>query len=73
MSTMPTGGMERAVVYVDLDGVLAEFPENLCEVDSSIAESCRQWCEETGEHHSDFEGIFSTLKPMEGADKQSVD
>ena len=36
---MPTGGMERAVVYVDLDGVLAEFPENLCGVDSSIAES----------------------------------
>jgi 5'-nucleotidase len=66
---MPTGGMERAVVYVDLDGVLAEFPENLCDVDSSIAELCRQWCEETGEHHSDFEGLFSTLRTKEGADE----
>ena len=66
---MPTRGMEQAVVYVDLDGVLAEFPESLSDVDSSIAESCRRWCDETGEHHSDFEGIFSTLKPIEGADE----
>ncbi len=63
---MPTEGMGRTVVYVDLDGVLAEFPENLSDVDWSIADSCRQWCEETGEHHSDFEGLFSTLKPKEG-------
>ena len=67
MITMPTGGMGRPIVYVDLDGVLAEFPENLSDVDSSIAESCRQWCEKTGEHHSDFEGLFSTLKTKEGA------
>lgn len=55
-------------MYVDLDGVLAKFPENLSDVDSSIADSCRQWCKETGEHHSDFEGLFATLKTMEGAD-----
>ena len=59
--------MGQAVVYVDLDGVLAEFPENLSDVDPSIADSCKQWCEETGEHHSDFEGLFSTLKIKEGA------
>ena len=64
-----TGNMEREIVYVDLDGVLAKFPENLSEVDSSIAESCKKWCEETGEHHSDFEGLFSTFKPMNGADE----
>lgn len=68
MITKPTRCMRRAVVYVDLDGVLAEFPEKLSDVDSSIADSCRQWCEETGEHHSDFEGLFATLKTMEGAD-----
>ena len=65
----PTRGMKQPVVYVDLDGVLAKFPEKLSEVDSSIAESCRRWCNKTGEHHSDFEGLFSTLKPMDGADE----
>lgn len=68
MITMPKRVMSRAVVYVDLDGVLAEFPESLSDVDPSIADSCRQWCEETGEHHSDFEGLFATLTAKEGAD-----
>ena len=61
--------MGLPIVYVDLDGVLAKFPENLDEIDISIADECLQWCNETGEHHSDFEGIFSTLKPMDGADE----
>ena len=60
--------MGLPVLYVDLDGVLAQFPENLDDVDIKIAAACRKWCDETGEHHSDFEGIFSTFKPMEGAD-----
>ena len=50
--------MGLPIVYVDLDGVLAKFPENLDEINISISDECRQWCNETGEHHSDFEGIF---------------
>ena len=61
--------MGLPIVYVDLDGVLVKFPENLDEIDISISDECRQWCNETGEHHSDFEGIFSTLKAMDGADE----
>ena len=52
---------------MDLDGVLAEFPESLADVDSTIAEACKRWCEATGEHHSDFEGLFATIQPKEGA------
>ncbi len=61
--------MDSPIVYVDLDGVLAKFPKSLDEIDVSIAESCRQWCVETGKHHSDFEGIFSTFKTIDGADE----
>ena len=55
------------IVYVDMDGVLVEFPESLDDVHPSIINTCRAWCEETGNHHSDFEGIFSTLHPKAGA------
>jgi len=57
----------KIIVYVDMDGVLVEFPETIDGVDESIREQCREWCAENSEHHSDFEGIFSTLKPMEDA------
>jgi 5'(3')-deoxyribonucleotidase len=57
----------KIIVYVDMDGVLVEFPETIDDVDESIREQCREWCAEKSEHHSDFEGIFSTLKPMEDA------
>jgi 5'-nucleotidase len=57
------------IVYVDMDGVLVEFPESLETVHPSINHVCRSWCEETGNHHSDFEGIFSTLLPKDGAEE----
>ena len=57
----------KKIVYIDMDGVLVEFPETIDDVDESIREQCIEWCTENSEHHSDFEGIFSTLKPMEGA------
>ena len=59
--------MTKQIVYIDMDGVLVEFPQTIDEIDESIREQCRAWCEQTGEHHSDFEGIFATLKPMVGA------
>ncbi len=59
--------MTEKLVYLDMDGVLVELPQTIDEIDESIRESCRAWCELTGEHHSDFEGLFATLKPMDGA------
>ncbi|HIL65722.1 MAG TPA: hypothetical protein EYG33_06110 [Candidatus Poseidoniales archaeon] len=59
--------MTKEIVYLDMDGVLVEFPQTIDEIDESIREQCRVWCQQTGEHHSDFEGIFATLKPMVGA------
>ena len=57
----------KKLVYVDMDGVLVRFPQTLDEIDSSIREECRSWCAQTGEHHSDFEGLFATLSPLDGA------
>ena len=59
--------MEKPIVYVDMDGVLVNFPESIIDVHISIQEECGKWCSRTGRHHSDFEGIFATLQPMNGA------
>ena len=50
-----------------MDGVIVDFPETLSDVNHSIREKCIEWCKITGKHHSDFEGIFSTLEPLDGA------
>ena len=59
--------MSKQIVYVDMDGVVVHFPESIEEVASEIREQCREWCRTSGEHHSDFEGIFATLPPKAGA------
>jgi 5'(3')-deoxyribonucleotidase len=58
--------MKKQILYVDMDGVIVEFPQTIEEIDPSIREKCRKWCEETGKHHSDFEGLFESLKPAKG-------
>jgi 5'(3')-deoxyribonucleotidase len=65
--------VSRKIIYVDMDGVLVDLPE-LGKVDPSIRDECMAWQAEQEAlypdkeiHHSDFEGLFATLKPMEGA------
>ena len=60
---------EKKIVYVDMDGVIAQFPRSLEEVHPSIRQECKEWCDKTGEHYSDFEGLFATLEPVEGTHK----
>ncbi len=57
-----------------MDGVLVDFPQSTEAVDLSIREECKAWCAEQEAlhpdknlNHSDFEGLFATLKPREGA------
>ena len=59
--------MNKKIIYVDLDGVIVNFPERIEDVDSSIRDDCINWCKLHNKHHSDFEGIFRTLKPIDGA------
>lgn len=50
-----------------MDGVVVDFPETIQDIHSSIRSACEKWCAKTGKHHSDFEGLFMTLLPKEGA------
>ena len=59
--------MNKPILYLDMDGVVVDFPETIEEIDQSIREKCREWCVKNSKHHSDFEGLFATLKPMDGA------
>ena len=59
--------MNMEIVYVDMDGVLVDFPESIDDVHHSIREQCRDWCAHSGRHHSDYEGLFATLPALPGA------
>ena len=59
--------MFRSILYLDMDGVLVDFPELHSDIHISIRDECVKWCNTTGKHHSDFEGLFATLLPMSGA------
>ena len=66
--------MDRKILYIDMDGVLVDLPQSIEGVAPSIRESCKAWQAEQEAlhpnkeiHHSDFEGLFATLKPKEGA------
>ena len=61
-----TNSPDEMIAYVDMDGVLVDFPYNIEDVDESIREECKQWCMHTKNHHSDFEGLFATLPPIVG-------
>jgi 5'(3')-deoxyribonucleotidase len=50
-----------------MDGVMVDFPEAQSDIDESIRDECVEWCNTTGKHHSDFEGLFATLLPKSGA------
>ena len=57
----------KKMVYVDMDGTLVRFPKTKREVHPDFRQECTEWCEKTGKHHSDCEGIFKALEPMNGA------
>ena len=59
--------MTKPILYLDMDGVVVDFPETIEEIDQYIREKCREWCVKNSKHHSDFKGLFATLKPMDGA------
>ena len=66
--------MDRRILYIDMDGVLVDLPQSIDGLDPSIRQACKAWQAEQEAlrpdqeiHHSDFEGLFATLKPREGA------
>ena len=59
--------MSKPVLYLDMDGVLVDFPGTLNQTPIKLREHCMNWCIETGMHHSDFPGIFGNLEPLQNA------
>lgn len=59
--------MAKEIVYVDMDGVVVDFPYDVNDVDPSIRQECIKAWEQEERHHSDVEGLFATLKPVQGA------
>ena len=57
---------DEVIAYVDMDGVLVDFPYDIEDVHETIREECKDWCVRTKNHHSDFNGLFSTLSPKCG-------
>ena len=57
----------KDVCYIDMDGVIVDFPPTIEDVDPSIRELARAYMKENNCHYSDYDGLFSTLKPIEGA------
>lgn len=60
-------------VYVDMDGVLVDFPERIEDLDSSIRAPCIEWCRLNNEHHSNYEGVFATFGPITDGGVKAVD
>ena len=59
--------MTKPILYIDMDGVVVDFPEVIDEVPFEIREKCIDWCNTHQKHHSDFPGLFSHLSPKKGA------
>lgn len=59
--------MCKPILYLDMDGVIVDFPETVESIPIEWRERCNAWCIENGKHHSDFPGIFAILKPMPNA------
>ncbi len=59
--------VNKPILYLDMDGVVVDFPESIEDVHPSIRDNCRNWCLENDKHHSDFEGLFASLEPIEGS------
>ena len=59
--------MEKPILYIDMDGVVVDFPEVEEEIPAVICEKCIEWCFVNQKHHSDFPGLFSHLLAKDGA------
>ena len=59
--------MEKPILYIDMDGVVVDFPEVEEEIPAVIREKCIEWCIVNQKHHSDFPGLFSHLLAKDGA------
>ncbi len=51
---------EKKIVFVDMDGVLVDFGSGLAQVSPEVLS-------EYEDHEDDIPGVFSLMKPMEGA------
>ena len=60
--------MSKEILYVDMDGVLVDFPSSINDVVPSLREKCRSWVEEDPENNdwTDFDGLFASLPPKAG-------
>ena len=59
--------MVKPILYIDMDGVIVDFPETIEEVPIEIRDKCAEWCNTNKKHHSDFPSLFSYLSPKKGA------
>lgn len=59
--------MVKPILYIDMDGVVVEFPETIDKVPIAIRDKCAEWCDKNNKHHSDYPGLFSYLYPKNGA------
>jgi 5'-nucleotidase len=60
--------MGREIVYVDMDGVLVDFPPTVDDLHPSIREKCLEWVNEDPDNNdwTDFDGLFASLLPKDG-------
>ena len=60
--------MGREIVYVDMDGVLVDFPNSIDHIQPSIRENCIAWVNQDPKNNdwTDFEGLFASLLPKDG-------
>jgi len=60
--------MGRAIVYVDMDGVLVDFPCSIDDIHPSIREKCIAWVNQDPINNdwTDFDGLFASLLPKDG-------
>ena len=59
--------MNKPILFLDMDGVIVNFPETIESIPDNWRKSCEKWCRKTGKHHSDFPGIFGILNPIKNA------
>ena len=58
--------MDKPILYIDMDGVVIDFPEVEEEIPAVIREKCIEWhCK--SKHHSDFLVCFLTFSHKDGA------
>ena len=60
--------MGREIVYVDMDGVLVDFPDSVSALHPSIRQECIAWVNQDPINNdwTDFDGLFASLLPKDG-------